>query len=36
MQQNMDTESSEALALEGRKVRLTWKRLHNLALAGGA
>ena len=36
MQQNMATESSEALALEGRKVRLTWKRLHNLALAGGA
>jgi putative spermidine/putrescine transport system ATP-binding protein len=35
MQQNMDTESSEALALEGRKVRLTWKRLHNLALGGG-
>jgi putative spermidine/putrescine transport system ATP-binding protein len=37
MQQNMSTESSEAaLALEGKKVRLTWKRLHNLALAGGA
>ncbi len=36
MQQNMTTESSEALSLEGRKVRLTWKRLHNLALAGGA
>ena len=33
MQQNMATESSEALALEGRKVRLTWKRVHNLALA---
>ena len=36
MQQNMTTESSEALALEGRRVRLTWKRLHNLALAGAA
>jgi putative spermidine/putrescine transport system ATP-binding protein len=36
MQQNMDTESSEAPLLEGRRVRLTWKRLHNLALAGGS
>jgi putative spermidine/putrescine transport system ATP-binding protein len=35
MQQNLTTESSEALALEGKRVRLTWKRLHNLALAGG-
>ncbi len=36
MQQNLGTESSEALALEGRKVRLTWNRVHNLALAAGA
>jgi putative spermidine/putrescine transport system ATP-binding protein len=36
MQQNQSTESNEALALEGKRVRLTWKRLHNLALAGGA
>jgi putative spermidine/putrescine transport system ATP-binding protein len=34
MQQNLNTESSQALALEGQKVRLTWKRVHNLALAG--
>jgi putative spermidine/putrescine transport system ATP-binding protein len=33
MQQNLTTESSEALALEGKTVRLTWKRVHNLALA---
>jgi putative spermidine/putrescine transport system ATP-binding protein len=33
MQQNFATESSEALALEGRRVRLAWKRLHNLELA---
>ena len=26
------TSSSEALALEGKRVRLTWKRPHNLAL----
>jgi len=32
-QQNLATSSSEALALEGKRVRLTWKRLHNLALA---
>jgi putative spermidine/putrescine transport system ATP-binding protein len=31
-QQNLRTSSSEALALEGMKVRLTWKRLHNLEL----
>jgi putative spermidine/putrescine transport system ATP-binding protein len=36
MQQNLNTESAAALALEGKQVRLTWKRLHNLALAGGA
>jgi putative spermidine/putrescine transport system ATP-binding protein len=33
MQQNFATESSEALALEGSRVRLAWKRLHNLELA---
>jgi len=33
-QQNLETSSSEALALEGKHVRLTWKRIHNLALAG--
>jgi putative spermidine/putrescine transport system ATP-binding protein len=32
-QQNLSRTSSEALALEGKRVRLTWKRLHNLALA---
>ena len=32
-QQNLSRTSSEALALEGKKVRLTWKQLHNLALA---
>jgi len=31
-QQNLRTSSSEALALEGKKVRLVWKRLHNLEL----
>jgi putative spermidine/putrescine transport system ATP-binding protein len=31
-QQNLKTSSSEALALEGKRVRLTWLRLHNLAL----
>ena len=31
-QQNLSTSSSEALALEGKKVRLVWKRLHNLEL----
>jgi putative spermidine/putrescine transport system ATP-binding protein len=31
-QQNLSTTSSDALALEGKRVRLTWKRLHNLAL----
>jgi putative spermidine/putrescine transport system ATP-binding protein len=36
VQQNLAVESSDALALEGKRVRLTWKRLHNLALAGGA
>ncbi|HYI21765.1 MAG TPA: ABC transporter ATP-binding protein, partial [Candidatus Limnocylindrales bacterium] len=31
-EQNLKTSSSEALALEGKRVRLTWKRPHNLAL----
>jgi putative spermidine/putrescine transport system ATP-binding protein len=33
-QQNLSRTSSEALALEGKQVRLAWKRLHNLALTG--
>jgi len=36
MQQNLATESTEALTLEGNRVRLTWNRLHNLALAAGS
>jgi putative spermidine/putrescine transport system ATP-binding protein len=32
-QQNLATTSSEALATEGKRVRLTWKRRHNLLLA---
>jgi len=35
-QQNLATSSSDALAQEGKKVRLTWKRLHNLALSTDA
>jgi len=35
-QQNLATSSSEALALEGKRVVLAWKRLHNLALTGDA
>jgi putative spermidine/putrescine transport system ATP-binding protein len=35
-QQNLSRSSSEALAQDGKRVRLTWKRLHNLALAAGA
>jgi putative spermidine/putrescine transport system ATP-binding protein len=31
-QQNLMRSSNEALALEGTRVRLTWKRLHNLQL----
>ncbi len=31
-QQNLATSSSEALALEEKRVRLTWKRIHNLTL----
>ena len=34
-QQNLATTSSEALATEGKRVRLTWKRRHNLLLAAG-
>ena len=34
-QQNLTTSSSDALALEGKGVRLTWKRLHNLPITGG-
>ncbi len=33
MQQNLTTESGQVLALEGKRVLLTWKRVHNLALA---
>jgi putative spermidine/putrescine transport system ATP-binding protein len=32
-QQNLSRTSSEALELEGKRVRLAWKRLHNLSLA---
>jgi putative spermidine/putrescine transport system ATP-binding protein len=35
-QQNLSTTSSQALATEGKRVRLTWKLVHNLALAAGA
>jgi putative spermidine/putrescine transport system ATP-binding protein len=35
-QQNLARTSSEALAQEGKKVRLTWKRIHNLALSADA
>ena len=34
-QQNLATSSTEALALEGKAVRLVWKRQHELALADG-
>jgi putative spermidine/putrescine transport system ATP-binding protein len=33
--QNLTTSSSEVLEHEGQEVRLTWKRIHNLSLAGG-
>ncbi|HUR16736.1 MAG TPA: ABC transporter ATP-binding protein [Candidatus Limnocylindrales bacterium] len=33
-QQNLSTSSSDALAQEGKRVRLMWKRVHNLELAG--
>jgi putative spermidine/putrescine transport system ATP-binding protein len=34
-EQNLETSSMEALAAEGRKVRLIWKREHVLSLASG-
>jgi putative spermidine/putrescine transport system ATP-binding protein len=34
-QQNLETSSMEALSAKGRKVRLTWKRQHNLPVADG-
>ena len=35
-QQNLATSSTEALALEGKAVRLIWKRQHDLAIEDGA
>jgi putative spermidine/putrescine transport system ATP-binding protein len=35
-QQNLATSSTEALALQGKAVRLVWKRQHNLAIVAGA
>jgi putative spermidine/putrescine transport system ATP-binding protein len=35
-QQNLSTSSTEALAQEGRSVRLVWKRQHQLPIADGA
>ena len=35
-QQNLATSSTEALALEGKAVRLIWKRQHDLAIQDGA
>jgi putative spermidine/putrescine transport system ATP-binding protein len=35
-QQNLARTSSDALAQEGKRVRLTWKRIHNLALSADA
>jgi putative spermidine/putrescine transport system ATP-binding protein len=32
--QNLDTSSMEALALQGRAVRLAWKRQHNFPVGG--
>ena len=34
-QQNLATSSTEALALEGKTVRLVWKRQHELPIADG-
>ena len=34
-QQNLATSSTEALAQEGKAVRLIWKRQHELAVADG-
>ncbi|MBI3752350.1 MAG: ABC transporter ATP-binding protein [Chloroflexi bacterium] len=33
-EQNLSTSSMEALAAQGRRVRLTWKRQHNFAIGG--
>jgi putative spermidine/putrescine transport system ATP-binding protein len=35
-QQNLATTSTEALSLEGKAVRLIWKRQHDLAIEDGA
>ncbi len=35
-QQNLSTSSTEALAQEGKAVRLVWKRQHQLPIADGA
>jgi len=35
-QQNLATSSTEALALEGKTVRLIWKRQHELPIADGS
>jgi hypothetical protein len=35
-QQNLATTSTEALALEGKAVRLVWKRQHDLAIDEGS
>ena len=35
-QQNLVTSSTEALALQGKAVRLVWKRQHDLPIADGA
>jgi TOBE domain len=35
-QQNLATTSTEALAQEGKAVRLIWKRQHELSVADGA
>jgi hypothetical protein len=34
-QQNLATSSMEALAAQGRAVRLVWKRQHNLPVTDG-
>jgi putative spermidine/putrescine transport system ATP-binding protein len=34
-QQNLSASSRDALALEGKPVRLAWQRVHNLPIAGG-
>ena len=35
-QQNLSTSSTEALAMEGKAVRLVWERQHELPIADGA